>query len=235
MFDYYDVPLGIAKEGISLSVEREGEVLLYWRESVDEKVEKNLPASTGKILINPIEPVNKPKELTSYLLIEFERTLVVEPGATQKIYAKYPLEIGVFISRNENFKILDIFTLMKQKFTLYGDPSSGVICKYWSSAVYSSLPSVNPIQEGVVELSITNTSTEWVEVTKAVFNAYGMKMYYSEDMVAMKANMKIMKGKIAETDFFDSPLETGMKKSLELYTVRKVAITTTKFVMEAGI
>ena len=171
MFGYYDIPLKIAKEGISLSVEREGEVLLYRRESVDEKVEKNLLASTGKILINPVEPLNKPKELTSYLLIEFERTLVVEPGATQKIYAKYPLEIGVFISGkgNENFKILDIFTLMKQKFSLYGDPSSGVICKYWGSAVYSSIPSVNPIHEGVVELSITNTSTEWVEVTKAFF------------------------------------------------------------------
>lgn len=204
---------------------------------VDEKVEKNLLASTGKILINPVEPLNKPKELTSYLLIEFERTLVVEPGTTQKIYAKYPLEIDVFISGkgNENFKILDIFTLMKQKFTLYGDPSSGVICKYWRSAVYSSIPSVNPIHEGVVELSITNTSTGWVEVTKAVFNAYGMKMYYHDDMVAMKAKMKIMRGKMAETDFFDSPLETGMKKSLELYTVRKVAITTTKFVMEEGI
>lgn len=213
-------------------------MLLYRRESVDEKVEKNLLASTGKILINPIEPLNKPKELTAYLLIEFERTLVVESGATQKIYAKYPLEIGVFISSgkgNENFKILDIFTLMKQKFSLYGDPSSGVICKYWSSAVYSSIPSVNPIHEGVVELSITNTSAKWVEVTKAVFNAYGMKMYYCDNMVAMKANMKIMKGKIAETDFFDSPLETGMKKSLELYTVRKVAIATTKFVMDAGI
>lgn len=212
-------------------------MLLYRRESVDEKMEKNLLASTGKILINPVEPLNKPKELTSHFLIEFERTLVVEPGATQKIYAKYPLEIDVFISGkgNENFKILDIFTLMKQKFSLYGDPSSGVICKYWRSAVYSSIPSVNPIHEGVVELSITNTSTEWVEVTKAVFNAYGMKMYYHDDMVAMKAKMKIMRGKMAETDFFDSPLETGMKKSLELYTVRKVAVTTTKFVMEAGI
>lgn len=62
-----------------------------------------------------------------------------------------------------------------------------------------------------------------------------MKMYYHDDMVAMKAKMKIMRGKMAEADFFDSPLETGMKKSLELYTVRKVAITTTKFVMEAGI
>lgn len=235
MFGYYDVPLGIVKEGITLSVEREGEVLLYRRKSVDENVEKILLTRNGKILINPVEPLNKPKELTSYLLIEFERTLVVEPRATRKIYVKFPVEIGVFISGNKNFEILDILTLMKQKFTLYGDPRSGVICKYWGSEVYSSMPSVNPLHEGVMELSITNTTIKWVEVTKAVFNAYGMKMYYSDDMVSMKANMKIMDGKIAETDFFDSALEKGMKKSLELYTVRKLAVVATKCVMGAGI
>jgi len=96
-----------------------------------------------------------------------------------------------------------------------------------------------PIHEGVLELSITNTSTGWVEVTKAVFNAYGMNMYYNDYLVAMKANMNIQKKELAETEFSDSPLETGMKKSLKLYTVKqvvkKVAITTTKFVMEEGI
>ena len=243
MFGDYDIPLRFAKDGLSLSVERMEEVLLlYRRESGDEKAEKILPVSTEKILLNPIEPLNKPKALTSYLLIEFETTLVVEPGATQQIYVKYPLEIGVFISSgngNDDFKIFDIFTLMKPKFTLYGDPSTGVICKYCKSAVYSSIPSVNHIHEGVLELSITNTSTGWVEVTKAVFNACGMNMYYNDYLVAMKANMNIQKKELAETEFSDSPLETGMKKSLKLYTVKqvvkKVAITTTKFVMEEGI
>lgn len=242
MFGDYDLPLRFAEDGFSLSVERMEEVLLlYRRECGDEKAEKILPVSTEKIIINPIEPMNKPKKLTSNLLIEFETTLVVEPGATQQIYVKYPLEIGVFIlgQGNDDFKIFDIFTLMKPKFTLYGDPSTGVLCKYGKSAVYSSIPSVNPIHEGVIELSITNTSTGWVEVTKAVFNAYGMNMYYNDYLVAMKANMNIQKKELAETDFSDSPLETGMKKSLKLYTikqvVKKVAITTTKFVMEEGI
>lgn len=242
MFGDYDLPLRFVEDGFSLSVERMEEVLLlYRRECGDEKAEKILPVSTEKILINPIEPLNKPKKLTSNLLIEFETTLVVEPGATQQIYVKYPLEIGVFISgkANDNFKIFDIFTLMKPKFTLYGDPSTGVLCKYCKSAVYSSIPSVNHIHEGVLELSITNTSTEWVEVTKAVFNACGMNMYYNDYLVAMKANMNIQKKELAETEFSDCPLETGMKKSLNLYAVtqivKNVAITPTKFVMEEGI
>jgi len=160
---------------------------------------------------------------------------VVEPKATRKIFIRFPVEIGVFISGNEDFEILDILSLAKQKFTLYGDPRSGVVCKYWRSKVYSSVPSVNPIHEGVMELNITNPGVKWVEVTKAVFNVYGMKIYYSDEMVSMKSNMKVMSEVIAETDFDDAPLEKEMKKSLELYTERKLSIIATKFVMEEGI
>lgn len=235
MYRYYDAPFKIVKDGITLTLEREGERLLYRSVYADKKVEKILLADNGKVLINPVEPLNKPKELTSYLLIEFERTLVVEPGSTKSIFVTYPIEIGVFIAGSNQFEIIDILTLAKQKFTLYGDPRSGVICKYWRSEVYSSLPSVDPLHEGVIELSITNTTTGWIEVTKAIFNAYGMKIYYNEDRVSMKATMKIMSWRSAEIDFVDSPLEEGMEKSLELYTVRKLPVVTTKFVMEVGI
>jgi len=108
MFGDYDIPLRFAEDGFSLSVERMEEVLLlYRRECGDEKAEKILPVSTEKIILNPIEPLNKPKKLTSNLLIEFETTLVVELGATQQIYVKYPLEIGVFISRRRNLQKLN--------------------------------------------------------------------------------------------------------------------------------
>jgi len=185
--------------------------------------------------LNPVEPLSKPKEITPYLLIEFGRNLVVEPRATRKIFIKFPIEIGVFISSSKDFEILDALSLVKQKFTLYGDPKSGLICKYWRSEVYPSAPSVNPIHNGVMELNITNTNVKWLEVTKAVFNAYGMKVYYSDEMVSMKSNMNIKSEVIAETDFVDSPLKRKMKKSLELYTARKLPILATKFVMEEGI
>ncbi|MDI6811211.1 MAG: hypothetical protein QMD80_06010 [archaeon] len=91
------------------------------------------------------------------------------------------------------------------------------------------------VAEYIKEKLKTNTTTGWVEVTKAIFNAYGMKIYYNDDRVSMKATMKIMSARSAETDFVDSPLENGMKKSLELYTVRKLPVVATKFVVEVGI
>jgi hypothetical protein len=236
MFGSYDIPFGLEKEGIALSLEKDGENFIYQSVCAGTRSGKIVLARTGNVLINPVEPLNKPKELTSSLLIEFEKTLLVEPDATKKIFITFPVEIGVFISTNTTvFEVLDILTLARQKFTLYGDPRSGFICKYWSSSVYSSLPSVDPLHEGVIELSITNTTKEWIKVTKSIFNAYGMKIYYRTDLVAMKATMKIMHGKMAETDFVDSPLERGMKKSLELYTARKIQVTLPKFLMEAGL
>ena len=235
MYGYYDLPLELVREGITLSLVREGKNLLYRSVCADKRVEKILLASTSKVLINPVEPLHKPKELTPYLLIEFERSLMVKPGATRTIFVTYPIEIGVFIAQDNHGDLLDILTLVKQKFTLYGDPRSGVICKYWRSDVYSSGPSVNPLHEGVIELSITNTTSGWVDVTQAIFNAYGMKMYYNDKQVSMRATMKIMSGILAETDFVDSPLEEGMKKSLELYTARKLPVVGTKFVMEVGL
>ena len=235
MFGYYDIPLEIVTEEISLSLEREGEAFIYRSECADTKVEKILLLGAGKVLINPVEPLNKPKELTSSLLIEFEKSLLVEPKATRKIFITYPIEIGVLISANGDVEVLDILTLARQKFTLYGDPRSGVICKYWRSKVCSTRPAVNPLHEGVIELNITNMTSNWVKLTKAVFNAYGMKIYYRDDLVAMRATMKIMHGHNAETDFIDAPLEAGMTKAMELYTAKKIQVTTTKFVMEVGL
>lgn len=235
MFGAYDIPLKIEQEGISLSVEKDGETLVYRRECADEKVEKTLLAGKGKLLIHPVEPLNKPKALTSNLLIEFDKTLMAAPKETSKIFLTFPVEIGVFISKGKSSDILDVMTLAGQKFTLYGDPKHGVICKYWKSEVFSALPSVNPIHEGVIGLDITNTTAKWLEVTQTVFNAQGMRIYYDDTLVSMKANMKIMGKVIAETDFIDSPLRKGMAKSLELYVSRKLQVVVPKFVMEAGL
>ncbi len=74
-------------------------------------------------------------------------------------------------------------------------------------------------------------------MTKAVFAAHGMKIYYSDDMVAMRANMRIMSKKVAEIDFVNSPLVKGMKRSLELYTsrLRQIPVVATRFLMDEGI
>ena len=235
MFGQYDIPISIEQEEITLSVQKEGESLLYRRACLGESVEKMLVAGGGKILLNPVEPVNKPKSLASYLLIELEKTMQIEPKGIRDIFLTFPIEIAAYILANEEFEVIDVFTLPRQKLSLYGDPINGVICKYWKSSIYTTEPSLNRMQEGLIELSVTNTTTSWIEVTKALFNAYGMKIYYDDDKASMKANMRLKGGQSAEIEFIDEPVAEGMTKSLEIYTARKLSVARKKFVMEFGV
>ncbi len=234
MYGAYSFPTSIETENISISVEKEDNRFLYRREFQEEKVEKILAANSGQLIINPVEPLNKPVEVTSFMQIEFDKTIVVEPKSSKKIYLKFPIEIGVFASSKRDVEALDVLTMVGQKYTLYGEPSNGVICRLWKSNIYSKIPETERLREGVMELTINNEVGEWVEMNNAVFNAVGMKIYYN-DIVSMRATMELGSKNMAETDFSDSPLVSGMKKAVKLYTTRKVPITGKKMIMRWGL
>ena len=63
-----------------------------------------------------------------------------------------------------------------------------------------------------------------------------MKIYYNDEKVSMKANMKLKGGGRAETECIDDPLVEGMTKSLEICKEPKLSIANKKkFIMEFGV
>ncbi|MGA1870626.1 MAG: DUF432 domain-containing protein [bacterium] len=235
MYGTHNLPFHMEQEGLSISFERNDLGFIYTRTALDDTITKVVMPQHEEVLINPVEPLNKPKALTSLLYIDLENVLMLAPRITKTIYLLFPIEIGVFIVSNGNYQLLDILSLVKQKFTLYGDPKNGLLCKYYKSEVYSSPPALNSSHQGIIELHIFNSNSDWAEVKKIIFNAYGMKIYYDSTIVSMKASLKLKNAELGETDFEDTPLKAGQEKSLEVYTSRKLAISSTKFVMEFGI
>ncbi len=202
MYGDYEPPFSIKENKLSIEVEKIEKLWTYRRTLEPDTVEKFILGDGKHIIINPVEPLNTPKEITTNLLIEFEKVLLLAGGAKKKIFLTFPIEIGIFIADkgNKNIQLLDVFTLASQKFTLYGPVSNGVVCKHWKSRIYSVPPSINPLIEGVMELTLRNTTSDWASITKAVFSAYGMKLYYNID-VFMKARMNIRSKSTADTDF----------------------------------
>ncbi len=235
MFGQHRIPLKIENESLSLTLEKEGGLLVYKRDCLGDELEKALITGKEEILINPVEPLNCPKKLTPYLMIAFEPPLVVEPKASRTVFVTFPFEIGIFLSGSKRHEPLDIVSMVKNKYTLYGAPRGGNICKYWSSAAYSTAPSVDHLHEGVLSLRMKNETDSWVTVTKTVFNGYGMKIHYNEKMVSSKAELNLIDKGAAETEFIASPLEKGMTKALETYSLSRVSMTSTKFIMNEGI
>ncbi len=190
-------------------------------------LKKVVVAESGRVVVNPVEPVNLPKNITRFLLIEFDKPMVVEPKSSGKISLTFPIEIAVILAGKKSFEVLDVFSFVEPKYTLYGDPKNGVICRYWRSEIFEE---EEDFVKGRLEVEISNSSSEWVEVGKLVFDVYGMKIYYGESVVAF-AEVRILSEKVAETEFVDRRIG---KKSLELYTARKIPMVGKKFVMEWG-
>ena len=236
MYGKYELPFTVEQEGISIAMTKSGDTSYqYVRTCGENTVEKSLVVSKGELTIQPVEPLNTPKTLTPYLLIEFEKKLLLEPKGSTRLFVTFPIDIGVLIRVSKEVKVVDSVSLVPQKFTLYGDPKQGLICKYWKSGVHETMPACDRLREGVVELSISSSSREWEEISKTVLNAYGMKVYYNNEIVTMKGKMKLGEDKVAETEMQDTGLERGMKKAPETFAPKKLSITTTTFVMEYGV
>lgn len=235
MFAIHDFPVNIEKEEFSISVIPKDGNYLYERSSKAEKVKKFIITKNKKLLINPVEPLNTPKHLTPYLFIQFDTPLMIEPKSKKNIFITFPIEIGIFVIKEKEFHVIDIFSLSRQKFILYGDPRMGLICKHWRSPIYTLLPKTNPLHEGVMELLISNPNPHWIEIKKAIFNAYGMKIYFDREKVSLKAQIKLKNEDLAETEFEGTPIEKGMKNAIEIYTSKRLSVTSTRFIMEFGL
>lgn len=221
----------IEEDDLTISVEKNENFYIYRRIAKGDSLVKDI-AGSGKLIINPVEPVNLPKSLTHLLEIELENSLVIEPRSKFTVYLKIPIDIGVFLNR-KSLRILDVFTLNDYlKYTLYGTPRRGVICRHYVSDVYSKIPNTDAFKEGILELEINNSSDDWIEMKRVVLDVYGMKLYYEGPKVITKGIVNISRG-IVETQFVDGMY--GMSKAIEVYVAKGLQILKKTFVMEWGL
>jgi len=220
---------------VKITLRKYGNLLKYSREG-ESRIEKFVVYSPDThLLINPVEPVNLPKHLTDYILLEFNESVIVPPSSAVNIYSTLPVEVGVFIVNEENSELLDVFSLVKQKYTLYGTPRNGVVCRYWQAKISTEIPEVDLMREGVLKLKISNNSGYWITVSNLVLNTGGMTIYYDDKYVSASAQVLIYSQTLAETSFLDEPLRDSMSKSLTLRAQKRLLATKEKFVMEWGL
>lgn len=234
MYGMYKDQFTYESPDLSISIGGPAGNKCYTRECKGSRIEKNLASDLENIIINPVEPVNLPDGLSRHLEIGFN-PVVVRPGDEQVVYLTFPIETGVFLESGGNYDVLDIFSLMPTKYSLYGLPESGCITKWHQSGVYTKIPKTDPLKEGVMDLTVRNSGSAWTEVSRAVFLNTSMHLYYG-DIVSMTAVLEIWNPKLAETTFLRRPVTDHMTAGIELYTARKIPIVQrTGYLMEHGV
>ncbi|MGA1872960.1 MAG: DUF432 domain-containing protein, partial [Thermoplasmatota archaeon] len=208
--------------------------VLYTRTTPKKQIHKRIVLKGGELSLQPVEPINTPKFVTPNLMLEFKRTLVMPPRESRKIYLRFPIEMAVIAKNGKQNRIIDIFTRNTPKYTLYGDVRTGSICRYYQTVVSMKPPRTDIAFEGDVEVLIRNQTNAWAEVGKLVFLGTLMKIYYSDDLVSMKAQARILDDDTAETKFLDQPVRKEQKKAYETLTTKNLKVMAQRFVMEGG-
>ena len=231
MFGTYGLSTTLKEDDIEIIVEGKGKKRRYFRRAGKDEIEKIIFADGGNLVVCPVEPVNLPQDgVAEHLLIELNKPLIIEPGVKDTIFVKFPIEIGVFLVDKRDVELIDIFTRIKPKYTLYGPPESGIICKWWKSDIFDDKPSVKKLYEGILKVDISNKYYEWVELTKMVFDAYSMKVFYNHSAY-IHAHLIIVNKTIGETTFI-TRRPKDMQGSLDIYISRGVKKLEKKFIME---
>ncbi len=222
MYGTYDYSCHIREDEVSVDVERFSRYLTYKRVCRGEQVERTIASDNGSLIINPVEPLNLPKEVTRYLEVHFN-PLFVEPETTRQLYLTFPVEIGVFIRAKGDHDLLDVFSLAKPKYSLYGPPDYGCVTRWHESAIHPDIPDTDPLREGVLDLTIVNEGRTWIEVSRAVFVNAGMTIRYG-GYVAMSAKMELFSNIVAETRVLSTPDKPGFTWSLPAYSAKNVSV-----------
>ncbi len=231
----HKAPFRLDLPGVSIKLEKRNHYLQYSRSGAGGIVEKSILTEKGEMLLRPAEPSYINMAISTSLMIEFEQAIVLKPRSSREVMVTFPLElVSVFGSGREGDNIIDIFTLAPHKFTLYGNVKDGLICKYWKSDVHNEVPQVNPLLEGVMVINVQNPGSNWVEIGRAVFSVYGMKIYYSPELVSLNTAMKVINEFSAETNMLDKPFRKGMKKVPEQFFNVKLLGQQGRLIMEEG-
>lgn len=152
------------------------------QDSENNLVEKMIPTKSDQLILefSPIRPLNYPARRTNYVYLDFETPVFLSEGSAAKIYARCPIEIGVFLVHDEHKDSLDWFTCdpFNSRFGLYGNPESGTLCKYAKSDIVESYDDSIPYFNAVLEINLKNSLDKGYLLSKIIFPISDNAVYY---------------------------------------------------------
>lgn len=180
-------------------------------DSEDNVSEKILPTTSDKIEIelSPIRPLNHPAKRTNYMYLDFDSPIFLSENMSATVFARCPIEVGVFLVHNGHKDSLDWLTCdpVNSRFGLYGTPESGTLCKYVQSDIVESYHDSIPYVNGIMKINLKNELDSGHSISKFVFPLFEYNLYYKKSDVIFDTVNVVLKKKAALETLDVSPLK----------------------------
>lgn len=184
------------------------------KDSEDNLVKKMIPIKSDEIVIeiSPIRPLNYPAKRTTFVYLDLENPIFLSEGSAATIFARCPIEIGVFLVHGGHKDSLDWFTCdpINSRFGLYGTPESGTLCKYAKSEIVESYEDSIPYFNAVLQLNLQNGLDEGHSISRVVFPITDNSLYYKNSKAIIDSVNAILKKQLTLEilDVSSTPIQT---------------------------
>jgi hypothetical protein len=190
------------------------------------------PVTVG---IFPVAPLLTPKPVASNVYLKFRTPVLVDPRSQIVIYAKMPIEIGVYRQSKDEELLLDAFCRTRPQYALYGSPESGVVCRYAEAQVATSSDDVKPTkyEEALVRIRIKNDIDNLVRVNKVIIPMEGVILDHAHDDAWLPGSVEMNLDTSFGKDIVNVHLtSTKIKRADKTSSAKKEE--TLVFLMDAG-
>ena len=230
----YQLELGDNKIIINSSVS----TLTYKRYSGSELASEAMIVSDEDpvvIGVFPAPPLFTPKNVAKNVYLKFKSPIIVDQGSEAVIYAKMPMEIGVYRQAKDEEILLDAFSLGRQQYALYGTPENGSICRYAETEASTDKDkvAVEEYTEASVRIRISNITDNVVKVSKVIIPMEGVILDHAREESWLPGSVEMTIDSAFGEDVVSVRLsDTQIKETDKTSTVRKEE--TLVFQMDAG-
>jgi uncharacterized protein len=131
----------------------------------------------------PNPPLFTPAAVARNVYLRFKTPVIVDQRSQAVIYAKMPIEIGIYRQSKDEEILIDSFSYVGPQYALYGAPESGVVCRYTETEISTSNDNIKPAkyEEALVRVKITNDIDNVVRISKVIVPMDGVVMDHAHD------------------------------------------------------
>lgn len=183
----------------------------------------------------PIPPLRTPRTVAKNVYLKFKSHIVLDQKSESVVYAKIPVEIGVYRQSEDEELLLDAFSLARQQFALYGPPDTGIVCRFKESEIGTDegKMDVKKYEEALLRIRISNMVDNVVKIGRVIIPMEGVVLDHVHDdawvpgSVEMRLDMAFGKDVVSIR-----LLDTKAKRSDKTSLMKKDETLT--FLMDAG-
>jgi hypothetical protein len=184
----------------------------------------------------PNPPLFTPLAIAKNVHLKFRTPVVVDQGSQAVIYAKMPIEIGIYRQSKDEEMLIDAFSRRPPQYALYGSPESGVVCRYAETEVSTSNDDIKPAkyEEALVRVRIKNDIDSVVRVSKVIIPMDDVILDHAHDDAWLPGSVEMHLDTAFGKDIVQVRLTSTKVKQPDKTSIKLKKEESLLFLMEAG-